>query len=272
MVTASRTHTFPQTFLLDKVRSRAKLFAPLRPVVVSSNRGLKLSLARADKDSLWISNEDDLTAALLKNLSWPSRSLGRVVLTHQVDPATLPALANCFRHIAYGSDGFLPPNELAAALNAENRAELFIGGSVDPTSQTITLWRGNLEPLTVPFAAFEPSGDGIEPAFDRFSAADCGQTICLGEFEAAADAVLYEFDADFRRRLARERLQSERSFGASLRRLRKQRGLRREDFAPAIAAKTIARIEQGKVRRIQPRTLQAIARRLKVAPDEIATY
>jgi DNA-binding Xre family transcriptional regulator len=229
-------------------------------------------LARADKDSLWISNEHDLTAALLKNLSWPARSLGRAVLTHQVDPATLPALANCFRHVAYGNGGFVPPNELATALKAENRADLFIGGNVDWTSETITLWRGNLESLTVPFAAFETSGDGVEPLFDRFSAADFGQTIRLGDYEAAAEAILYEFDGEYRRRIGRQRLQSELSFGASLRRLRKQRGLRREDFAPAIAAKTIARIEQGKVRRIQPRTLQTIARRLKVAPDEIATY
>ena len=84
--------------------------------------------------------------------------------------------------------------------------------------------------------------------------------------------MLYEFDADYRRRRAQTRLQEDRSFGASLRRLRKQRGLRREDFEPEVAAKTIARIEQGKVVRIRQATLSALAKRLAVEPREIATF
>jgi DNA-binding Xre family transcriptional regulator len=132
----------------------------------------------------------------------------------------------------------------------------------------MTLWRGDLEPLT----AFEKSGDGVRPDFARFAVADYGQTIRLGDYEAAADALLYEFDPQYRRRVARLRRQTEQSFGASPRRLRKQRGLRREDFSPDVAAKTIARIEQGKVRRIQKKTLHALAARLRVKPEEIETY
>lgn len=169
-------------------------------------------------------------------------------------------------------DGFLPPYELAAALSAPNASDLFIGGTVDSASQTVTLWGGNLEPLIVPFTAFETSGDGVKPDFDRFSMSDYGQSVRFGDYEAATDAILYEFDADYRRRLSRQRLESERSFGASLRRLRKQRKLRREDFAPKVAAKTIARIEQGKVHHIRQHTLAKIADRLGVNPEEIATY
>jgi DNA-binding Xre family transcriptional regulator len=88
----------------------------------------------------------------------------------------------------------------------------------------------------------------------------------------AADAVLYEFDPDCRRRIKKERLESEQSFGDSLRRLRKERGLAREDFEPAINAKTVARIEQGKVSRIQLKTLSAFAKRLGVSPEEIESY
>lgn len=170
-----------------------------------------------------------------------------------------------------GAD-FLPAEELLETLAAENREDLFIGGSVDPASQTITLWRGTLDPLTVPFTAFEVSGDGTAPDFLRFSVTDSGQTVRLGEYEAAADALLYEFDPEYRRRINRERQQNEQSFGAALRRLRKQRGLRREDFAPEITARTVARIEQGKVQRIQKKTLECLARRLQVQPDEIATF
>jgi DNA-binding Xre family transcriptional regulator len=172
-----------------------------------------------------------------------------------------------------GSDGaFLAADELAAALRAEHRANLLIGGCVDQGTKTITLWRGNLHALTVPFSAFEKSGTGASPDFEAFSLDDGGQTIRLGEYEAAVDAVLYEFDADYRRRRSRMRLQEDRSFGASLRKLRKQRGLRREDFEPEVAAKTIARIEQGKVVRIRQVTLSALAKRLAVEPREIATF
>ncbi len=86
------------------------------------------------------------------------------------------------------------------------------------------------------------------------------------------DAILYEYDPEFRRRISKQRLQEDQSFGASLRRLRKQRGLRREDFEPDLSAKTIARIEQGKVKRIQKKTLNALAEHLSVEPEEIETF
>ncbi|MFM8724024.1 MAG: helix-turn-helix domain-containing protein, partial [Planctomycetaceae bacterium] len=89
---------------------------------------------------------------------------------------------------------------------------------------------------------------------------------------ASADAILYEFDPQYRRRISRMRQQSERSFGASLRRLRKQRGLRREDFEPEVTGKTIARIEQGVVRQVHKKTLDVIAKRLRVTPAEIESF
>lgn len=207
MVKASRAPTHRQTFVLDKVKQRASRFASLRPDVVTSNAALQRCLAKANKDSLWISYEQDLTAALLRNVSWPARDLGVAVLSHSVHPATLPALANCFKRFAYGTDDrLLPPDQLAAVLNAENCADLFLGGNVDQASLTITLWRGNIEPLTVPFTAFEKSGDGTEPDFERFSITDFGQSVRLGEYEAASHAVLYEFDPEYRRRVSRRRL------------------------------------------------------------------
>jgi len=149
---------------------------------------------------------------------------------------------------------------------------VFIGGSVDHDTTTITFWRGNLKSLTVPFSAFEKSGTGTKPDFNEFAVIDCGQTVQLGEYEAAVDAILYEYDPEYRRRISKQRLQEDQSFGASLRRLRKQRGLRREDFEPDLSAKTIARIEQGKVKRIQKKTLNTLAEHLSVELDEIETF
>jgi len=192
---------------------------------------------------------------------------------HALDVNTIPALTSCFRRIAFTTDGgFLPAEELAEVLAAEHRADLFIGGSVNHATETITFWRGHVKPLTVPFSAFEKSGDGTAPDFHQFSVIDCGQTVRLGDYEAAVDAILYEYDPEYRRRIAKKRLQEDRSFGASLRRLRTQRGLRREDFEPEVSAKTLARIEQGKVKRLQKKTLHVLAARLAVDPDEIATF
>lgn len=262
-----------QLFLLDRTRQRPTRFSFLHPKVVRSTGAVRQSVARATKHSLWVSYEQDLTEALVKSVCGPSRALGNAILIHALNPRSIPALTGCFHRFAFASvDAFLPPEELAEALHAENAADLLIGGSVNPDNQSITFWRGNLEPLTVPFSAFETSGDGISPDFTAFSMTDSGQTIRFGEYEAATDALLYELDPEFRRRLTKRRQQSERSFGASVRRLRKQRGLRRTDFEPDITSKTIARIEQGKVQRIHKRTLEAIAQTLRVTPDEIETF
>ena len=84
----------------------------------------------------------------------------------------------------------LPPDELYETLNAPNKANLFIGGEVDHEKEEILLWRGDLSAFRVPFDAFKPSGAGLKPNFKSFSITDYGQTIKLGRYEAASDAVL----------------------------------------------------------------------------------
>lgn len=195
------------------------------------------------------------------------------VFIHALDMRTIPVLSSLFRRITFAVDGgFIPAVEMAEVLRAVHRANLLIGGFVNEATQTITLWRGNLKSLTVPFSAFEKSVEATRPDFNEFSVTDCGQTVKLGGCEATVEAILYEYDPEYRRALTKKRLQEDRSFGAALRRLRKQRGLRREDFEPDIAAKTVARIEQGKVTRIQKTTLTSLARHLAVAPEEIETF
>ncbi len=261
------------TILLNRHSRHAAAFAGLRPQVVTSVRGLRDPMAHAARDSIWISYAPDLTDALVKHACLASATLGMGVFVHALDLKVIPALSSLFRRIAFAVDGgFVRTEELAEVLGAAHRANLLIGGFVNEATQTITLWRGNLESLTVPFSVFEKSGDGTVPDFTAFSVADCGQTVRLGNYEAAVEAILYERDPEYRRALTKRRLQEDRSFGAALRRLRKQRGLRRVDFEPDIAAKTVARIEQGKVTRVQKATLKSLARHLSVDPDEIATY
>lgn len=259
--------------LLDRATKRKAAFAGLHPQIVSSVSGLRNSVAHATRDSIWVSYASDLTDALVKRANATPSTLGMGVFIHALDIKTIPVLTSLFRRIAFSIDGgFISAEELAEVLEAENRADLLIGGFVNNATQTITFWRGNFESLTVPFSAFEKSGNGTEPDFNSFSVIDCGQTVKLGRYEAAVDALLYEYDPEYRRASSKRRLQEDRSFGASLRRLRKQRGLRREDFEPDVSAKTVARIEQGTVVRIQKKTLDSLAKRLGVEPQEMASF
>jgi len=261
-----------QTFILSPLSPRKARFSSFHGKLVSSIKEIKDSLSLATKESLWVSYDTGLTNELLRRVAWPTPSLGEAVFTHKVTLNVLAAIENCFTRISF-ADHWLPPEELGEVLRSENAEDLFIGGSVDPYTETITLLRGGgkRRSITLPFSAFEPSGSGVEPDFKVFAVIDYGQTIRLGEYEAASDAILYEFDPEYRRRIRKERNESEQSFGASLRRLRIQKGLKREDFLPT-SAKTIARIEQGHVIRIQRGTLANIASRLGVSPNEIKTF
>jgi transcriptional regulator with XRE-family HTH domain len=160
--------------------------------------------------------------------------------------------------------------ELAEVMADERAEDLFIGGVVDADDKALVLYRGNLNPLVVPFQWFKPRPKA-RPDFAAFAITDYGQTVQLGEYEVAADAILYEFDADARRRIKEREIKQDSSFGGALRRLRLMRDLARSDFAP-LAEKTIARIERGEVEEPHGETLSVIARRLGVKPDQIKSY
>ncbi len=262
-------------FVLDSRSTRAKQFSGrLGAKMIATIKDVQASVDAAASDSLWVSYVPRLTNELLKSVSRPSSRLGFGVLVHELKSQSLPMLTSSFRGVAYGTpSSFLPPVELAEVLSAENREDLFISGTVDSSTCTITFSRGNLNSLVVPFYAFQPSGNGVAPNFSDFSITDYGQTVRLGDYEAAVDAILYEYDSDYRRRLKRQRRASERTFAASLRRLRLQKKVSRSDF-PGISEKTIARIEQGETgkQNIRPRTLSLVAERLGVESREIGSF
>jgi hypothetical protein len=186
---------------------------------------------------------------------------------------SIPALLGLFHPVFGLVEGFqwLPTEELVEAITRDDASDRFIGGSVDPKAKALTLLRGDITAVVAPFSLFPKSGDGTTPDFTRLALTDYGRTIVLGDYEASADAILYELDPDYRRRLKKRRRQDERTFGASLMRLRKQRRLKRGDFAP-ISSKEIARIERNEVGTPHAQTLEAIADRLGVRPEEIASY
>lgn len=105
------------------------------------------------------------------------------------------------RENAVGGGGLqlLEPKELADVLS-ENRGDLFVGGEVNGDEQVLVLYRGSFDRLAVPLTWFKRESD-VEPDFDDFAILDYGQTIRFGSFEASSDAILYDFDPDYRAKL-----------------------------------------------------------------------
>lgn len=250
----------------------AGAFKPLRPQVVSRPTDVSASV-EASARIIWILTRTSHFAEFITY--WASRPKPRRLLSlRALDNARVEVLRALFERVVVKQEDvcLLGSDELAEVMAAENAADLFIGGRVDHDDEVIVLYRGNLDSIVVPFAAFRSRPDGPRPDFDELGIIDFGQTIRLGRYEASADAVLYEVDREYRRRAKKARLQQDPSLGACLRRLRLQKGLTLADFSPDVTEKEVGRIERGEVERPRLETLEKIARRLGVAVGEIESY
>lgn len=239
--------------------------------IESSNEANKAAQCE-DTKIVWIIRKLSLAASVAHHAAEfnSPKKTGYIVLLLNARPALLPPLEKRFKAVAWFPSA-LSKDELDEVLRVSNREDRFIGGIVDAQSKTLTLWRGNLSPVVVPFEAFPPTGNGIRPKFDKFSVTDYGRTLKFGDYESSADVVLFEFAPDFRRRLKQTRFAKEQSLGASIRRLRKLRRLTLDDFED-VDPKTLARIEYGKVQKPRSETLRQIAKTLRVPQEELASY
>ena len=248
---------------------------PPRVFVCRDRSEVEEAVTRSARRVTWISFTRQLTDALLEKAVDVRADLRGSHLITLAPPRaeSIPALVGLFHPVFGLVEGFrwLPKEELVEVVTLDDASERFIGGSVDPKAKTLTLLRGDIEAVVAPFAMFPKSGDGTAPDFTRLRLTDYGRTVALGDYEASADAILYEIDPDYRRSLRKRRRQSERTFGAALMRLRKQRRLKRSDFAP-VSAKEIARIERNEIGKPHTNTLEKIADRLGVRPEEIECY
>jgi hypothetical protein len=223
----------------------------------------------------WISFNRTYTDILLKEVMDKHADLRGSHLITLMPPRSesIPALVGLFHPVFGLVEGFqwLPKEELVEAITRDDATDRFIGGSVDLKAKTLTLLRGDITVVVAPFSLFPESGDGTAADFAKLEFTDYGRTVVMGDYEASADAILYELDPSYRRKLNKQRRQSERSFGASLMRLRKQRRLKRSDFAP-ISSKEIARLERNEVATPHMKTLEIIAKRLEIRAEEIEGY
>jgi len=227
---------------------------------------------RQHRRSVWVSGDGARLLPLVG--ADPRHRRGqRLLVLAQLGPARRQLLEALFQRVVARAPGLilLPDDELLEVLCDQARQDLLIGGVVDAEALTVVLLRGNLEPLVVPLGWFTRRPGGPTPDPDDLEIIDGGQTIRLGKYEAAADALLYEVDADYRKRARQRELSRDDSFGGSLKRLRLLRGLKRADF-DGVSAKEIARLERGEISKPHDKTIQLLAHRLGVSPDEIATY
>ena len=260
-------------FLIDHEERLAKHFAALRPKVLRSTDEVREAFETHWRHALWIAPAaSSMQRLLAASLRGSRKGDQRLLVLGRIEGARRELLHALFRFVVAIEEGvkLLSPDELAEVLASPQRDDLFIGGAVDAADRVLVLYRGNLEPLVVPLAWFARAG-GPRAEIDDFEVTDFGQTVRLGQFEAAADAILYEFDVEARRRAKQRSIEKDATFGGALRRLRLQRGLRREDF-DGISAKEIARIERGEVEKPHTDTIGKLAARLGVRPEELETY
>lgn len=250
-------------------------------LVCTSLSQIQDALHRANRNSLWIAKHADIIDRLIRAMtsseaatSTFQTNIGNLLLLDVPRQKALACLYTYFSSVV-GADAdfkFLPQDQLAHVLSLSPGAarDSFIGGVVDSKTNVLALIRGDLSRLAVPLTLFQPSGTSV-PDFDHFDLDDYGQTLRFGDYEAAADFVLYAVDPEFRSRARAKRIKDDKGFGPSLRRLRILRKLGREDF-PDISGKTIARIERGEVKKPRGETLCTICETLRVAANEIETY
>jgi hypothetical protein len=258
--------------LFDHEKKLRKEFAALQPEVLRSQNEVREAFERhSRRRAVWIAS----TARSMKYLgSLHGTRTGdqRLLLLEPVEGTRHELLHALFRFVVARDNDvkLLPAEEIAEVMGSPHRDDLFIGGTLDAADGRVILYRGNLEPLVIPISWFKlPDSPRLDST--DFDVADFGNTVRLGTIEAATDAILYEFDPEARRRAKLRTRALDTSFGGALRRLRLQRGLKRDDF-DGISSKEIARIERGEVANPRAETLAKLAQQLGVKPDEIGSF
>lgn len=258
-------------YIVDGTPSQKRRFSLMGAHVLASKADVAEAVYRRPPvNSLWITLHEASAhwlAHALVNSSVPVR--GGLLATKAVPPELATLFADRFDRIALKPHALMPVQEIYAIFLRKDRDEFCIGATIDQSAGVIICVRGDLSVISAPLSSFE-SSSGVIPNFNDFEIIDHGRTLRFGDYQAAFSALLYERDRQYRRRLNKLREQSERSFGASLRRLRKQRRLRLSDLG--VLQKTVARIERGEVKHPSKKTLGRIEELLGVAPESIPEY
>lgn len=239
---------------------------------IRSARALQQCYAAAPRESVWLLWDPTMLKPLTTLEPRPGRDL-RVVCLTAPPPQARHVFDAYFSHeLSLTADvAALDPQVLADVITSDDRANLFIAASYDALTQAVVLYRGNLEPVVVPLSWFVNAASTAVADPAALAIIDYGHTVQLGDFEAATDAILYEFDPAYRQQVKADRLARDASIGGAIRRLRLQRGYRLTDLR-GVEPKTLARIERGEVQAPHHDTLAAIATALGVTLQDLPSY
>ena len=93
----------------------------------------------------------------------------------------------------------LPQEEIGEIEKSSNKLHLgiFMSGFVDYALREIVLFTADHKEIIASFDMFQPTSKA-QPDFQLFSLIDFGNTIKLGEYEAASSAILYELDPEYK--------------------------------------------------------------------------
>lgn len=269
-----RRPTVPVYIVSAASHGRADAWAAARAGThrLRTPKALREAFNAAHRDAVWVAPNSASLAPLAAEAPSPDGEQ-RLLVLDEMKEVTHHLFSALFRYVVTTSNllKLLEFDELIDVLTSPDRNNLFIGGAVDEDGEAVLLYRGNVEPLVVPLSWFVNESSPSRANPKAFSVDDYGQTIRLGTFEAAADAILYEFDPAFRKAAKRRALQEDPSLGAAIRRLRLQRGLSRRDFS-GVTEKAIARLERNEVSRPRRKTLEAVASTLGVPVEELESY
>lgn len=164
----------------------------------------------------------------------------------------------------------IPTNELVEVLKTSHPEDYCIAINVNSDAKLVTFIRGDMDTITLPFKTIKEWSKKEKVKFDEPLIDDYGQTVYLGDFDMAFDAILYEYDKNYRKRLLKKRREEDKSFGACFRRLRLQKGMSQEDFQEVISARQLGRIEsEGETKEV---TKEKLSQVVGVPIDEILTY
>lgn len=232
------------------------------------------ALHAAHRHQVWILKSEDSIPPLIRAVAADIPRVRPSWLISYARPkgASARILESSFDRTLFGVRAMVEFDDLVEILDADHPEDYALAAEWDREHETLAIWRGDLTALLVPLNRRTfPERAGVAPDPERLAIVDSGQTIRMGEYETAMDRLLYERDPDYRRRARKRRLHEEPGLGASIRRLRLLRGVRRSEF-PGLEEKTIARIERGEVEHPHAGTLETIAKRLGVRVKQLEEY
>ncbi len=192
-----------------------------------------------------------------------------LIIKNNLSPAMKSPLPNI---IEVNKSNELPIDALSNILARPDRGEFVISMNLDHENKLISLLRGSLDSLLVPFDAFPKTATGQTPDFEDAEIIDYGRTIRFGDYEAGVDSILYDYDRDYRKELNKQRSETDKTLGACLRRVRLAQKLKQSDFS-GVSAKEVGRIERNITQNPHTKTLRAILDQLGLEnKSELLTY